>query len=197
MTEKSAIIFIANGSEDIETVTTLDILRRAKVKVQVVGVELGRDYALLAHGLKVIPDQQLESTNDLANYDAVIIPGGLGGVQVLSKNAHVLEVLQKYYAQGKLVAAICAGPLAVKAAGVAKHPTPSGVKTRLTSYPSVMDQLVDSYAYGDSRVVTDGNLITSRGPGTAVEFALTVAKYIVGSDTAHSVANAILSHTQP
>ncbi|KAJ1955584.1 hypothetical protein IWQ62_005497 [Dispira parvispora] len=197
MTEKSAIIFIANGSEDIETVTTIDILRRAKVKVQVVGVELGRDYAVLAHGLKVIPDQQLESTSDLTNHDAVIIPGGSGGVQVLSKNACVLEVLHKYYAQGKLVAAICAGPLVVKAAAVAKHPTPPEVKTRLTSYPSVMDQLVDRYAYEDARVVIDGNLITSRGPGTSVEFALTVAKYITGSDTAHNVANAILSHTQP
>ncbi|XP_032232372.1 protein/nucleic acid deglycase DJ-1 isoform X2 [Nematostella vectensis] len=109
-------------------------------------------------------------------YDAVILPGGLTGAQNLAKSDQVGQILREQYEAGRIVAAICAGPTALLAHGV-------GGGKRVTSYPSFKDKMT-GYTYSEDRVVRDGNLITSRGPGTAFEFGIELVRAIRGDDGA-------------
>ncbi|KAJ7379714.1 Protein deglycase DJ-1zDJ-1 [Desmophyllum pertusum] len=108
------------------------------------------------------------------HYDAVILPGGLGGSNNLAKSSKVKEILQEQEKSGRIIGAICAAPTALHAHGIAKGKT-------VTSHPSVKDKL-DGYTYSEERVVRDGNLITSRGPGTAFEFGIELVRAVRGDD---------------
>lgn len=119
-------------------------------------------------------------------FDVVILPGGLAGTEAFVKSQLVGEILKAQETSGRLVAAICAAPLALKAHQIA-------LGKSLTSYPSVKDKLTDDYKYIDDQlVVQDGQLITSRGPGTAFQFGLKITEVLVGADKAKQVANGLL-----
>lgn len=119
-------------------------------------------------------------------FDAVILPGGLGGTENLSASPLVGEVLKSQESSGRLVAAICAAPLALKAHKI-------GFGKSITSYPMMKDKLTADYKYvDDQKVVQDGQLVTSRGPGTSYHFALKIAEILVGEETVKQIASAML-----
>lgn len=119
-------------------------------------------------------------------YDVVVIPGGLGGAKACAESKLVGEILQQQEKAGRLCAAICAGPTAFLSHQI-------GIGKSITSYPSVKDQLAGQYKYVDNQsVVQDGNIITSRGPGTAFDFGLKIAEVLVGADVAKDNAQKML-----
>ncbi|KAF7724414.1 hypothetical protein EC973_001078 [Apophysomyces ossiformis] len=172
---KKAIVLIADGTEDMEFTCTVDIIGRAGIEVISVGVELAnKTYAVCRQGIKIIPDAIFENQSWVADdFDALVVPGGLAGAQTLANNTNVQTLVQSFYAQKKIVAFICAGPLVAKSSGIPNTHT-------LTSHPSVRDQLASVYTYSEDRVVVDQNVITSRGPGTAFLFGLTIAEQLLG-----------------
>ncbi|OAD77567.1 hypothetical protein PHYBLDRAFT_131210 [Phycomyces blakesleeanus NRRL 1555(-)] len=186
---KKAIVFLANGTEEMEFTISADILRRAKVDVTVVGVELEKDKpAICANGTKILPDILLTDKELEGNlsYDAGVVPGGLKGSHTCRDNKKVQAIIKNLYDQKKIVAFICAGTLVAKASGIPKGHT-------VTSYPAVMDQLTDTYEYSQERVVVDKNVITSRAPGTSFLFALTIVENLVGKEAADQLKKDMLT----
>lgn len=119
-------------------------------------------------------------------FDVVILPGGLGGTDAFIASSLVGDVLKAQERSGRLVAAICAAPLALKAHKI-------GLGKSITSYPSVKDKLTDDFKYVDDQIVVqDGQLITSRGPGTAYQFGLKIAEVLVGNEKVKQVASGML-----
>lgn len=122
----------------------------------------------------------------LQTFDAVVLPGGLGGAKALADSKAVGDLLQKQEKAGRICAAICAGPTAFLSHSI-------GLGKKLTSYPSVKDQLSGKYTYVDTEnVVVDGNIVTSRGPGTAFDFGLKLGELLVGADVSKDAAQKML-----
>ncbi|KAJ2159566.1 hypothetical protein GGF46_002928 [Coemansia sp. RSA 552] len=187
---KKALVFVADGTEEMEAVITVDVLRRAGVQVTLLAVGAEAGPVTCSRGVKIMPDAYIgDDSVKIGSFDAAVVPGGMGGAEVLAQHAQVRSILAEFLAQRKLVAAICAGTLAIKAAGIqGKVPGP----LRVTSHPSVRDQLEHDFAYSEDRVVVDRNLVTSRGPGTTFEFALRLVSLLVGADKAREVAGPMM-----
>ena len=166
-----ALVMLANGFEETEAVTTIDLLRRAGIEVVVAA--LAGDRARGSHGIELHADATLDDVLD-ASYDAVVLPGGQPGATHLAADARVLERLRNQAGEGRLLAAICAAPSVLAAAGVL-----SG--RRVTAFPGALapDAAPRLELTGDA-VVRDGNVITSRGPGTAIDFALALVDALEG-----------------
>jgi len=155
-----------------------------KVNVTVAGL-LNTESTKCSRDVVVVPDRSLA---DVAkdSFDAVVLPGGLGGSEALAKSSVVGEILRNHESGGKLIAAICAAPTALLAHKI-------GLGKSITSYPSVKDKLVADYKYVDDQIVVqDGQLITSRGPATAFAFALKIAENLVGAEKADTVSKGCL-----
>jgi protein DJ-1 len=136
----------------------------------------GTPFVTCSRGVKIVPDLRLPDLaggKALEEYDAIVVPGGAKGAEIISANEDVTKLLAAFYGKGKIVACICAGTLAAKAAGI-------GQDSAITSHPSVKAQLEKDYNYKEDRVVISENLITSRGPGTAFGFALAIVEALVG-----------------
>lgn len=178
-----ALIGIADGVEDIECVTLIDVLRRAEVEVVVASVE-GRRMITCARGTRLTGDTMLVDV--LAqDFDLIVLPGGMPGAQRLAEHEPLAERVREQAKAGKLFAAICAAPaLALQQFGVLKQ-------RRMTCYPAFSDRL-SGCTFVDQPVVVDGNCITSQGPGTAMEFALTLVEQLVGKAKRKEVAEAML-----
>jgi 4-methyl-5(b-hydroxyethyl)-thiazole monophosphate biosynthesis len=164
------LILLAEGFEEIEAVTIIDVLRRAELHVTVAGVDAAEITG--AHGIKIAADILLDQYRDLP--DAVILPGGMPGSENLKRSSKVLEIIKRVHAQKKLVAAICAAPaVALGPAGIL-----DGKKA--TCFPGFEKQLPPSVQFSEDRVILDGNVLTSRGPGTAFEFSLKIVEQLSG-----------------
>ncbi|XP_077284570.1 class I glutamine amidotransferase-like superfamily protein dj-1beta [Arctopsyche grandis] len=185
---RTALVILAAGAEEMEAIISADVLRRAGVQVTIAGLD-GPDKVLCSRQVVIVPDMSLQDAlAKNSSYDAVILPGGLGGSELLSKSAKVGKLLKEQESSGRIVAAICAAPTALKAHGI-------GLSKRVTSYPTTKDVMVDGGQYTyveDQKVVVDGNIVTSRGPGTAFDFALELSKILVGQETADKVANGMI-----
>lgn len=165
------LIPLAEGFEEIEALSLIDILRRAEIEVITAG--LAKDLVEGAHNVSVKADALLDEV-DANSFDMILLPGGLPGAEYLAKSAKVKSILQNFDAEKKLIGAICAAPWALGEAGV--------LKNKYTCYPGFEDQ-VGKDGYTDSQaVVSDENIITSRGPATAMEFALEIVRRIKGED---------------
>lgn len=164
---KAAILF-ANGTEEIEAVTPIDVLRRAKVDCDVVSVN--GEYPVGSHGITIKADKTIENT-DLSVYDAIVIPGGMPGATNISENRLAIDGISCAVKNGKLVCAICASPAVV----LAKHGLIEG---NATCYPaSEFINCVSAVGtYVNEDVVVDGNIITANGPKSALKFALEICK---------------------
>ncbi|XP_069675846.1 protein dj-1beta-like [Periplaneta americana] len=184
MANKTALVLLAEGAEEMEFVISVDILRRAGVTVTVAGLA-GNDPVKCSRNVVVCPDVPLKEAISKGPYDAIVLPGGLGGAKNLAESSEVGTLLQEQYKSGRLVAAICAAPTALQTHNI-------GFGKSLTSYPSFKEQLEGNYKYKDENVVVDGNLLTSRGPATAFDFALAIADKLVGPGTSAPVAKAML-----
>jgi len=161
----------------------VDVLRRAQIAVTVAGVALeNKTFAVCSRGVKIIPDVilGLEESSSLNDHDAIIVPGGAKGAKTLSEDPGIQNLIRDYHRQGKVVAMICAGSLAAKTSGIA-------FGERITSHPSVKEELAKDYDYQESRVVVSGNLITSRGPGSTFLFALTIVEKLVGKEVTDTI----------
>ena len=163
------LVILAQGCEEIEAVTVIDILRRAGVEVTSAGLD---DLPVLAsRGVMLLAD----TTLDLAlhqSFDMIVLPGGQPGTDNLKADKRVIALLQQMAQQGKYLAAICAAPSVLAAAGLLDGRKATCYPTCLDGYPKVTKQA--------AAVVEDGKLITSRGPGTAMDFALTLVERLVG-----------------
>lgn len=158
-------VFLADGFEEIEALTVVDILRRCSLPVTTVSI-MGRPQLTGSHNIPVVADCLLEEI-DPAEGEAFVLPGGLPGSDYLQNSAALGQLLQTVFAEGKLVAAICAAPKVLGALGLTEG-------RHATSYPGYEKALTGA-VYCTDRVVRDGNLITSRGAGTAADFAFALA----------------------
>jgi 4-methyl-5(b-hydroxyethyl)-thiazole monophosphate biosynthesis len=182
------LVPLADGVEEMEAVILVDVFRRAAWEVTCAAVrtpEGSPPGAPLTASRGVRITAEIEWTApDVGSYDLLALPGGGGGAQVLSAFAPLLAFIREFDRAGKWIGAICAAPLVLQAAGILKD-------RMVTSYPSVQSQL-DVPAYSDEAVVVDGNVITSRGPGTAFDFALTLVRLIDGECAADAVRRGLL-----
>lgn len=170
---------LAEGFEEIEAVTVVDVLRRAGIVVRVLGLRTGQVTG--SHGITVNADARLMDEVEQP-FDAIVLPGGLPGATNLRDDPHVQEMIRAQHEAGRLLAAVCAGPLALSAAGVLKD-------RRATGYPG---HTIDCREYANERVVVDGNIITSRGVGTAIDFALAIVTALVGQAEADALREKML-----
>ncbi|XP_066914762.1 protein dj-1beta-like [Clytia hemisphaerica] len=181
MVVKRALVLIADGSEEIEAVTSIDVLRRADIDVTVAGLS---DSVKCSRDVVISPDCPIQHVKNLF-YDAVILPGGLKGAEAMCRSDDVKQILNMHHKAGNIIGAICAAPLVLQAHNIAKG-------KRVTSYPSVQRKLDIDYAYSTKRVVRDGNIITSRGPGTSFEFALEIVDALKGAACVHQLKSDML-----
>jgi 4-methyl-5(b-hydroxyethyl)-thiazole monophosphate biosynthesis len=180
-----ALVFLASGFEEIETVTIVDVLRRAGVDVTVAG--LTPNVTEGKHGVKVVPDNSIDDVK-VEDFDAVVVPGGNPGYKNLRKDPRVIAMVKKAFNSNKLVAAICAGPTVLSDAGILEGKA-------CTIYPG-MDQELEAGGGKPKHdiVVVDGNIITSRGPATALPFALKLAEKLAGKQVAEAVSKKTLAN---
>lgn len=179
---KCVLVLLAEGFEEIEAVTVIDILRRAGVEVITAGIQTKEITG--SRKIRLVADAMFEEVR-AQEFDLVVLPGGQPGVDNLRRDPRVLEFLRIRDSQQKGIGAICAAPLVLKDAGIiaGKH---------LTSYPSVAKELVGS-VYEESCVVCDGHLVTSQGPGTAMPFALKLVELLKGPEAALEQAAKLLA----
>jgi protein deglycase len=181
-----ALVPIAEGSEEIEAVIAIDMMRRAKWDVTVAGVKPGP--VTMSRKVRILPDTDWADVDPLS-YDVLVVPGGSGGVATLRKDARVLKAAREMHAAGKLVCAVCAGPLVLQDAGILDG-------RRATCHPDVASQLTKA-KHVDEPVVVDGNVITSQGAGTSFEFALAIVTKTAGRETADLVARGVVWKMRP
>ncbi|GHV88276.1 DJ-1 family protein [Spirochaetia bacterium] len=184
---KTAIVFLADGFEEVEAITPIDYLRRAGVDVITVSIS-DRRIVTGSHGIPVTADAVLADIAAAAGssvYDAMLLPGGMPGAANLAASGGVGALLKGQAAAGRIVAAICASPAVVL--------SPLGLLAgrRFTCYPG-MESTVTGATWSEERVVIDGNIVTSRGAGTAAEWAIALIGALVGKRDGEKVAGAVL-----
>lgn len=160
-------IFIADGCEEIEALTAVDILRRADMEITTISINKTTSVTG-SHNITFETDTVFENVN-FDELDGVILPGGMPGTTNLGAHAGVVDTIQLFAEKGKLVSAICAAPSVLGEAGILKG-------KHATCHPGFEPKLTGAVTSEDS-VVTDGNVITSRGMGTAIDFALAIVGY--------------------
>jgi len=182
---KKAIVLLAEGFEEVEAVTPIDYLRRAGVEVTTAAVSLFMTVKG-ARGIKVDADTEIAGIDGgAANWDAVIIPGGMSGAANIAASEEAGKLIKDMAAAGKLVCAICASPAVVL--------SPLGLLSgkKFTCYPG-MEEKVKAGEWSADRVVVDGNIITSRSAGTAGEFAITIIEKLLDGAAAKKIADSVL-----
>lgn len=180
---KRALVPIANGTEEIEAACIIDTLRRAGTEVTVASVETQLQVTA-SRGMKLVADAGI---SDCVNqvYDCIALPGGMPGAEHLRDSAPLIGMLKQQKQAGRLYGAICATP------AVALQPHGLLARTRATCYPGMESRLDPAYR-SDEAVVVDNNCVTSRGPGTAIAFALKLVELLFGAGKAREVAKAML-----
>jgi 4-methyl-5(b-hydroxyethyl)-thiazole monophosphate biosynthesis len=176
------LVPLAEGFEEIEAVTIVDVLRRAGVEVVVAA--LAHSPVRGAHGIAIEADMSLDAV-DGAHFDMLVLPGGQPGTAQLGAHPRVLALLREFAAAGKGIAAICAAPLVLAKAGVLEGAS-------VTSHPSVRAQLAPARVDASSRVLRSGKIVTSQGAGTAMKFALQLAAQLSGQACADELARAMI-----
>jgi 4-methyl-5(b-hydroxyethyl)-thiazole monophosphate biosynthesis len=173
----TVLVILAPGFEEIEAVTPIDVLRRAGAEVTVAGLADGPVPG--SRGIRILPDSSLEAEAE-KDYDLVVLPGGMPGATNLREDPRVVSIVKRTLAADRTVGAICASPAVVlDAVGVLAG-------RRATCHPALANQMVEG-ELTDERVTVDGNIITSKGPGTAMEFALALVTALYGPDRAAEV----------
>ena len=177
---KTALLLIADGFEEIEAVTICDVLRRGHIQLSMAGI--GTTAIRGAHDIVMQTDLLLEDVGDTL-FDAIILPGGMGGTENLLGSESTASLLKHHAEAGKLICAICAAPWVLGQANLLEG-------KQATIYPGLEDKIPGKC--GVDAVVQDGNIITSRGPATAMEFALALVKELAGDPMAAQVGQGLL-----
>ncbi len=170
----TVLIPLAQGCEELEAVTIIDLLRRANITVVTAGLD---DKPVTAsRGVVLVPDTTLDQALQ-QTYDMIVLPGGLPGSDHLNNDHRIHKLLKDMHQQGKYTAAICAAPKVLATAGILHQKT-------ATSYPGVLDNMsLPTTKFINAPVVKDDNVITSRGPGTAMDFALKLIDTLLDKPT--------------
>ncbi len=179
---KKAVVFLADGFEDIEALGTVDILRRGGVEVTIAGVT--GDIVTSSHNIKVMVDT-LVDTISVTDYDAFVCPGGMPGAVNLKDNDKVINLLQQAYSSNKLVAAICAAPMVLERAEILKGKD-------FTMYPGMESYAPSGNYSSNNLVVKDGSVITGAGPAATFSYAFEILSYLMGQEKADEVAKGML-----
>jgi len=174
-------VMLAPGFEEIEALAFVDILRRADIDVSTVSID-NTQTVTGSHNITVVADVNLKDITTMA--DGIVLPGGLPGTYNLQKNETVISMLKEYNKSGKMVAAICAAPSVLGELELLKN-------KNATCYPSFEEKLFGANVCTD-RVVADGNIITSRGAGTAHDFAFKFVEILKGIDKANELRSSML-----
>lgn len=185
---RKVLVPIANGTEPMEAVITIDVLRRAGADVTVASVEkqLRVD---ACHGVKIVADALISDCVDTV-FDLISLPGGIPGATNLKDNTTLENIVKKQASEGRLYAAICASPaVALGSWGLLKG-------KKATGYPSFMEQLQSYATTVETRVQQDGHVITSRGPGTTMEYSVTLVEQLFGKDKANEVSGPLLMNAK-
>jgi 4-methyl-5(b-hydroxyethyl)-thiazole monophosphate biosynthesis len=179
----SALVLLAEGFEEIEAVTVIDLLRRAGVEVRTAALHGRR--ATGSHRITLEADAELDDLQGPL-CDIIVLPGGMPGAEHLKQDARVISLLQRYAAADRYVAAICAAPGVLAQAGLLDG-------RRATSYPGFLGAgAAQDVRLETSPVVVDGRIVTSRGPGTAMDFALSLIELLQGQATRAEVEGRLL-----
>lgn len=184
ITGLSAAVLLAEGSEEIETLAPANVLVRAGVRVEIIGVN-GLD-PRGSRGLPMRADRLVGAIRGTL-YDALIIPGGGDGAENIAASESSLLLIRHHAAEGRLIGAICAAP------GVVLGPIGLLNRRRATGYPSTRPMFPPTASYVEEPIVRDGTLITAQGPATALAFGLALAAALVGEHAAAEVARAMLA----
>jgi 4-methyl-5(b-hydroxyethyl)-thiazole monophosphate biosynthesis len=178
------LVPLAGGFEEIEAISIIDVLRRAEVEVLV--ASLNEQSAVKgANGVTIVCDVNIKNV-EVDSLDMIVLPGGWDGTYALADDVNVQSILKEMDAKGKNIAAICAAPYALNKAGV--------LKQNYTCYPSVEEQIREEGYQGDkSMVVEDANVMTSRGPATAICFALAIVKKLKGQEMYEALKSGLLA----
>ena len=175
------IVPISNGFEEIEALNVIDICRRANIEVKIAAVE--ELLTVGAHNIKIQADCKIEDINS-DDFDMIVLPGGLPNAFTLAENNKVQSLLKEFKEKKKKIAAICAAPYALHKADV--------LNENFTCYPSFEEKIrLNGYHNNDS-IVIDNDVITSRGPATAMVFALEIVNILCGEETYNQVKNGLL-----
>lgn len=177
------LVPLAQGCEELEAVTVIDLLRRAGIEVVTAGLDERPVRA--SRGTQIIPDTSLDRVLD-QTFDMIVLPGGLPGADHLGADPRLLGLLKAQHAAGRFAAAICAAPKVLASAGLLDG-------RRATAYPGVLDE--DTYPQVkivDAPVVADGSVVTSRGPGTAMDFALHLIERLLDRDARDQVESGLV-----
>ena len=176
------LIPLAQGCEELEAVTVIDLMRRAGIEV--ISAALTDEPIKASRGTVLLADTTLDEALN-SDYDMVVLPGGLPGADYLNADSRIQQLLQTMAKNNKFTAAICAAPKVLATAGLLAG-------RRATAFPGVLEKLdLPSTQLDSSAVVKDGNIITSRGPGTAMDFALELITLLVGDAKRNEVESAL------
>lgn len=179
---KKVFVFLAEGFEESEAVLPIDILRRAGISVQTVSVT-GNRIVTGAHQIPVQADLLFEEGN-FSEGEMLVLPGGMPGTRNLQAHEGLAKLIFRYAEKGRYLAAICAAPLVYGQLGLLEG-------KKAICYPGFENELKDAVIIHD-KVVRDGHFITSAGPGTAMQFGLTLAAILAGDEVAENVAKGML-----
>ena len=178
------LVPVANGSEDIETVTIIDVLRRGGVEVTVASIH-GEKLITAARGCKLEADVLFTELGD-SLFDAVVIPGGIPGAEAMRDHPPLIDLLEKHDIQDALIAAVCAAPSLV----LGTHGFV--VDKQATCYPGLQEGLKGATYSAEEPIVMDGNILTGQGPAVVMAFSLAVLANLVGYEKAQEVADGLL-----
>ncbi|HBE93366.1 MAG TPA: DJ-1 family protein [Gammaproteobacteria bacterium] len=179
----NVLIPLAEGFEELEAVTIIDLLRRAGINVTVAGLHEGSVTG--SRGTVIIPDDTLDMAMG-DEYDMMVLPGGLPGADNLNEDTRINSLLRQMEANDRYTAAICAAPKVLASAGLLNNKT-------VTAYPGTLETLdVEGMHYDGGAVVQDGKVVTSRGPGTAMDFALSLIGLLEGDSIRDQVEKGLV-----
>lgn len=181
---KNVLVPISNGTEEMEAVIIIDMLRRAGIDVVVAG---DGDVVVCAWGTRILPDIMIDDIADDDLYDAIVLPGGTQGVNHFIANEQLQHIITRHHKAQGLIGAICAAPLVLHDFDLLPD------KAVVTSHPGVAETFAP-YTYTLDRVAIDGKVITSRGAGTAFEFALALIRRLSDEKTALRLASDIVMY---
>ncbi len=181
----SVLIPLAQGCEDLEAVTIIDLLRRAEFAVTTAGLESALTPIKASRGTNLLPDTSLDKALK-TNYDMLVLPGGLPGADHLNNDPRIIKLIQQMAAEDKYTCAICAAPRALAHAGILQG-------KRATSYPGTLDRMeISGMTYTGEAVTIDGKIITARGPGVAIDFTLALIEALAGNELKQQVEAPLL-----
>lgn len=176
------LVPLATGFEEIEAISIIDVVKRAGIEVTIGSVD-GVLEVIGAHGIIIKADKSIKDISANA-LDMIVLPGGSGGTKILAEDEKVQSLIKEMDAKGKYIGAICAAPFALDRAGV--------LKTHFTCYPSVEEEINNSGYDATKKVISDQNILTSRGPATAICFGLEIVGILAGEEMKQSVKEDLL-----